>query len=100
MTLEGFIVGTPVYMAPERFRNQPVDGRSDVYSAGVTLYQMLTGRLPFAADQADPMAVAMRHLEAAPPPMGHDVPRGGGGGDERAAQEPRARPDARTWPRS
>jgi CheY-like chemotaxis protein len=74
VTLEGFIVGTPVYMAPERFRNQPIDGRSDVYSVGITLYQMLTGRLPFAADQADPMAVAMRHLEAAPPPMGGDVP--------------------------
>ena len=74
VTLEGFIVGTPVYMAPERFRNQPLDGRSDVYSVGVTLYQMLSGRLPFAADQADPMAVAMRHLEAAPPPMGAGVP--------------------------
>jgi CheY-like chemotaxis protein len=74
VTLEGFIVGTPVYMAPERFRNETVDGRSDVYSVGVTLYQMLTGRLPFAADQADPMAVAMRHLEAAVPPMGHGVP--------------------------
>ena len=74
VTLEGFIVGTPVYMSPERFRNQPIDGRSDVYSVGVTLYQMLTGRLPFAADQADPMAVAMRHLEATPPPMGTDVP--------------------------
>jgi hypothetical protein len=35
---------------------------------------MLTGRLPFAAAQADPMAGAMRHLEAAPPPMGGDVP--------------------------
>jgi CheY-like chemotaxis protein len=74
VTLEGFIVGTPVYMAPERFRNQPIDGRSDVYSVGITLYQMLTGRLPFAADQADPMAVAMRHLEALPPAMGPDVP--------------------------
>ena len=74
VTLEGFIVGTPVYMAPERFRNQAIDGRSDVYSVGITLYQMLTGRLPFAADQSDPMAVAMRHLEAAPPPMGALVP--------------------------
>ena len=74
VTLEGFIVGTPVYMAPERFRNQAIDGRSDVYSVGITLYQMLTGRLPFAADQADPMAVAMRHLEAEPPPMGALVP--------------------------
>jgi len=70
VTLEGFVVGTPVYMAPERFRNQPVDGRTDVYSVGVTLYQMLTGRLPFAADPQDPVAVAMQHLEAAPPPMG------------------------------
>ncbi len=70
VTLEGFVVGTPVYMAPERFRNQPVDGRTDVYSVGVTLYQMLTGRLPFPADPQDPLAVAMSHLEAPPPPMG------------------------------
>ena len=75
VTLEGFVVGTPVYMAPERFRNQPVDGRTDVYSVGVTLYQMLTGRLPFPADPSDPLAVAMLHLESAPPPMNApDVP--------------------------
>jgi DNA-binding response OmpR family regulator len=60
VTLEGWIVGTPVYMAPERFGPEEITGAADVYSAGVMLYQMLTGRLPFDAD-SDPMAVAMKH---------------------------------------
>ena len=96
VTLEGFVVGTPVYMAPERFRNQPVDGRTDVYSVGVTLYQMLTGRLPFAADPRDPMAVAMQHLEAAPPPMADpDVPAAVEEVVANALRKPREhRPDA------
>ena len=66
VTLEGWIVGTPVYMAPERFGPEEITGAADVYSAGVMLYQMLTGRLPFDAD-SDPMAVAMKHKHEEPP---------------------------------
>ena len=66
VTLEGWIVGTPVYMAPERFGPQEITGEADVYSAGIMLYQMLTGRLPFDAD-SDPLAVAMKHKHEEPP---------------------------------
>jgi serine/threonine-protein kinase len=64
--VEGSILGTPAYMAPERFSNKLYDGRSDVYSLGVTLYQMLEGRLPFVAT-GDPMSLAMMHLNDPPP---------------------------------
>jgi len=53
-------------MAPERFGPQEITGEADVYSAGIMLYQMLTGRLPFDAD-SDPMSVAMKHKHDAPP---------------------------------
>lgn len=50
LTSTGTLVGTPPYMAPERFRGAPIDGRADIFSAGVVLYQLLTGKLPFDAD--------------------------------------------------
>ncbi len=68
LTVEGAILGTPSYMAPERFSNKPYDGKSDVYSLGVTLYQMLEGRLPFVA-KGDPMAVAMMHMKDSIPAL-------------------------------
>ncbi|MGI8846931.1 MAG: protein kinase domain-containing protein, partial [Candidatus Dormibacteria bacterium] len=61
------ILGTAGYVSPEQARGEPVDHRSDIYSLGCVLYEMLTGRQPFQA--ADPLAVAYKHVhEAVVPP--------------------------------
>jgi serine/threonine-protein kinase len=60
VTSPGIVCGTPDYMAPEQGRGDPIDGRSDLYSMGVVLFQLLTGRLPFEADS--PTQVVMMHL--------------------------------------
>ena len=50
VTMDGFVVGTPAYMAPEQVLAHEVDGRADLYSLGVVFYRLLTGKLPFNAD--------------------------------------------------
>src|SRR5207247_1479520 len=69
----GMITGTPQYMAPEQATGQPVDQRVDIYALGVVAYEMLTGRVPFAADT--PVAVLMKHVtEPMPIPPASTVP--------------------------
>jgi serine/threonine protein kinase/tetratricopeptide (TPR) repeat protein len=60
ITNPGFVCGTPDYMAPEQARGEQVDGRSDLYSLGVVLFELLTGQLPYVDET--PMALAMRHI--------------------------------------
>jgi serine/threonine protein kinase len=67
MTKTGQVMGTVFYMSPEQINGQAVDGRSDVFSAGVVLYELLTGDVPFEADSTG--ATMMRILTAPTPPL-------------------------------
>ena len=64
-TKTGMIIGSPLYMSPEQIRAQKIDARSDIFSLGVVLYQMLTGKLPFNADDAH--AVMFQIVSEQPP---------------------------------
>lgn len=75
LTAEGFILGTPAYMAPERLRNQPYDGRADIYSLGCVLFQLLTGRLPYLGRPGEPMAMLLMHLHDPVPSARSIVPQ-------------------------
>ncbi|WP_460797797.1 Stk1 family PASTA domain-containing Ser/Thr kinase [Microbacterium sp. GXF0217] len=60
------IIGTAAYFSPEQAKGEPVDGRTDLYSTGVVLYELLTGRQPFRGDS--PVAVAYQHVSETPVP--------------------------------
>jgi tRNA A-37 threonylcarbamoyl transferase component Bud32 len=64
LTRAGLVCGTPEYMSPEQARGEPLDARSDLYSAGVILYHLATGSLPFQADT--PLGFVAKHLTEIP----------------------------------
>src|SRR6266568_200182 len=66
LTATGQTLGTPNYMAPEQFKGQPVDGRTDLYALGCVLYECLTGRPPYPGDTFE--TVMYGHLATPPPP--------------------------------
>ncbi len=68
-TKTGTTVGTPQYMSPEQVASSKVDGRSDLYSAGIMLYELVAGQPPFTASEADgPFTLMAKHVQAPPKP--------------------------------
>jgi serine/threonine-protein kinase PpkA len=70
-TMAGSSIGTPDYMSPEQARAEKVDGRSDLYSLGAVIYEMLTGEAPYQA--SDPFTVALMHVTQPVPQLPPDV---------------------------
>ncbi len=94
LTQLGSAVGTPRYMSPEQARGQKIDGRTDLYSLGVVLFEMLTGRPPFHADEA--LALGIKHCQEPIPRLPKEMARYQPVIDRLLAKEPKNRhPDAR-----
>jgi hypothetical protein len=102
ITQEGVTLGTPVYMSPEQAAAEPVTDRSDVYSLGVVMFELVTGQAPF--EERTPVALAAAHLHKAPPTvesMRPDLnPEFAGLIDRCLAKDPAERPDAATLART
>ncbi len=75
-TASGWLIGTPLYMSYEQAKGQPIDGRSDLYSLGVVLYELATGYCPFVAE--NPLVILDKHIQERPIPpsqINPNIPR-------------------------
>ena len=75
LTKSGILVGTPTYMAPEQVRGRTIDSRTDIYTLGIIMYEMLVGEAPYKGDES--MAILFQHTEGkATPPreINPDIP--------------------------
>jgi serine/threonine protein kinase len=72
LTQEGTTLGTPLYMSPEQVRAEELDPRSDIYSLGITCYQLLCGRTPFSGKTAT--GIAVQHVTTMAPPLSEENP--------------------------
>ena len=67
LTQTGLFMGSPKYMAPEQIRGDKVDARTDIYSLGIIMYEMMTGKVPF--DRPNSVNILMAHVNEEPPPL-------------------------------
>lgn len=95
VTNDGAVLGTPAYMSPEQVRGGPLDGRSDLFSLGVVLYELLTGQRPFEGESVAAVLYGVVHEE--PPPASRVHPRVGPH-LERFLQRALAKDPAARWP--
>ena len=72
ITKSGILVGTPTYMAPEQVRGRAIDTRTDIYSLGIVIYEMFTGKPPYK--EKDHMATLFKHVEGKAPPASEKNP--------------------------
>lgn len=72
LTKEGSTLGTPLYMSPEQVRGETLDIRSDIYSLGITCYQVFSGQTPFSGTTAT--GIAVQHVTTKPPPLSEECP--------------------------
>ena len=88
-TATGQISGTPAYMAPEQARGDRTDHRTDIYSLGVVLYEMLAGRVPFESDST--LSIIYKHINEPPPPIPNISPAVQNVMNRALAKDPNAR---------